>query len=95
MVTDDEVEAIACHLDLPLHEFTDLFTEVRKNRRGLTLIEKPNHECIFLEGNVCTINEVKPAQCRGFPNDWNFPGWRDVCEAIPVDRPPASVAKSP
>ena len=32
------------------------------------------------------INEVKPQQCRDFPNKWNFPGWRQVCEAIPVAR---------
>jgi uncharacterized protein len=27
---------------------------------------------------------VKPAQCAGFPNTWNFPGWHDVCKALPV-----------
>jgi hypothetical protein len=27
---------------------------------------------------------VKPEQCAGFPNKWNFTGWRQVCEAIPV-----------
>jgi hypothetical protein len=32
---------------------------------------------------------VKPEQCSGFPNKWNFPGWRQVCEAIPVPiKPP-------
>ncbi len=87
MVTGKEVEAIARYLNLPLPEFTKLFTAVRANRQGLTLIEKTNHECIFLEGNDCTINAVKPAQCRGFPNDWNFPGWHQVCEAIPVEIP--------
>jgi len=24
---------------------------------------------------------VKPSQCAGFPNKWNFPGWQQVCEA--------------
>ena len=39
--------------------------------------------CIFLEGvNTCLIQPVKPEQCRGFPNAWNFPGWRDMCEAV-------------
>jgi hypothetical protein len=27
---------------------------------------------------------VKPQQCKDFPNGWNFPGWREVCEAIEV-----------
>lgn len=85
VLTQDEVVQIADFLDLPIEEFTDRFTKLRANRQGLTLIEKPNHECVFLEGINCAINEVKPEQCRGFPNTWNFPGWRQVCEAIPVD----------
>jgi hypothetical protein len=36
-----------------------------------------------LQGNDCVINAVKPQQCRDFPNHWNFPGWRTVCEAVP------------
>ena len=38
----------------------------------------------MLDGNACRIHPVKPAQCAGFPNKWNFPGWRQVCEAVPV-----------
>jgi hypothetical protein len=38
----------------------------------------------MLEGDECRIHEVKPAQCRGFPNVWNFPGWEKECEAIAV-----------
>ena len=60
------------------------FTRLRSNRQGLSLIEKENHECIMLEGDACRIHPVKPEQCAGFPNKWNFPGWRKVCEAIPV-----------
>ena len=36
------------------------------------------------DGKHCRIQAVKPRQCAGFPNTWNFPGWRDECEAIPV-----------
>ena len=64
--------------------FIDRFTRLRTNRQGLSLIEKDNHECVMLEGNACRIHPVKPGQCAGFPNKWNFPGWRQVCEAIPV-----------
>ena len=39
---------------------------------------------IFLEGRDCAIQPVKPRQCAGFPNTWNFPGWREACEAVPV-----------
>lgn len=81
---EDEVAAIAKFLKLGEEEFIARFTRLRSDRMGLSLIEKENHECVMLDGNSCTIQAVKPIQCRGFPNHWNFPGWREVCEAIPV-----------
>ena len=84
-VTDEEVTAIASHVGLDVPTFTERFTRINSNRTGLSLTEKPNGECIFLEGlNVCAIQPVKPHQCSGFPNDWQFPGWREQCEAIEV-----------
>ena len=84
MLWDDEIKAIAQFIDLPVQDFIDRYTRLRANRTGLSLIEKPNGECIFLDGLSCSINSVKPDQCRDFPNKWNFPGWRERCEAIPV-----------
>lgn len=83
---DDEIPRIAAFLEMTEAAFIDRFTRLRTNRQGLSLIEKENHECIMLEGNACRIHPVKPAQCAGFPNTWNFPGWRQVCEAIPVEK---------
>ena len=83
-VTDAEVKKISDFLEMPLYDFVAEFTDLRINRAGLTLIDKPNGECIFLDGITCTIQPVKPDQCAGFPNRWNFPGWREQCEAIPV-----------
>ncbi len=83
-VTKKEISEIARFLAMDETEFVQQFTRLRSDRRGLSLIEKPNHECIFLEGIECTIQPVKPGQCRDFPNKWNFPGWREFCEAIPV-----------
>jgi hypothetical protein len=84
-VTHEEVEVIAEHVGIPIDEFLETHTRINANRTGLSLIEKPNGECLFLEGlNVCRIQSVKPEQCKGFPNLWNFPGWREKCEAIEV-----------
>jgi Fe-S-cluster containining protein len=47
-------------------------------------LEKADASCEWLEGRDCRLQSVKPAQCRAFPNDWNFPGWRQVCEAVPI-----------
>lgn len=80
----EELEPIARFLGLSLENFIQCYTRLRSNRQGLSLIEKENHECIMLEGGYCRIHPVKPEQCRGFPNKWNFPAWRDVCRAIPV-----------
>ena len=83
-VSGDEIRRISAHLGLTEDDFIARYTDVRLNRTGLTLVSKPNHECIFLDGIDCLIQPVKPDQCAGFPNQWNFPGWRDTCEAIPV-----------
>lgn len=53
-------------------------------RDGLALLDQADGACFFLEGNDCRIQPVKPQQCRDFPNQWNFPGWRERCEATPV-----------
>jgi Fe-S-cluster containining protein len=79
---DREAEAMAAHLGLPLERFLDRFTRLTDDRRGLSLIEKPDGSCIFLEGeNGCRIQPVKPAQCVGFPNEWNFPGFESQCRS--------------
>lgn len=87
-IEEDEIAPIAAHLGLTEDDFLDRFTRLRTNRQGLSLIERENHECIMLENDSCIIHEVKPEQCRGFPNKWNFPGWRQVCEAkaVPVKK---------
>lgn len=81
---DEEIPRIAEFLGLTESEFIEKFTRLRMNRQGLSIIEKPNHECSMLENGGCRIHPVKPAQCAGFPNTWNFPGWRQVCEAKPM-----------
>lgn len=83
-VSPAEISAIAAHLGMEDDGFIQLHTRLRTDRAGLSLLENPDHSCIFLEGKECRINDVKPQQCRDFPNKWNFPGWRQVCEAIPV-----------
>lgn len=81
---EEEIPRIASYLHLTEQEFLDRYTRLRTNRQGLSLIEKDNHECIMLDGTACRIHPVKPSQCAGFPNKWNFPGWRQVCEAMAI-----------
>ncbi|MGB6219967.1 YkgJ family cysteine cluster protein [Haloferula sp.] len=81
---DDEVSRIAGYLGMSEAAFLEKYTRLRTNRQGLSLIEKDNHECIMLKKGGCRIHEVKPAQCAGFPNKWNFPDWQKECEAAPM-----------
>lgn len=81
-----EISAISDFLGISEFDFIQQYTRLRPSRDGLALVEKENGECIFLDGRDCAIQPVKPVQCKGFPNEWNFPGWRNVCEAIPVPR---------
>lgn len=84
-LAEGEAAAIARFLNMSESDFIQNCTRLNANRTGLSIIDKPNGECLFLEGvNTCRIQPVKPAQCRGFPNDWNFPGWRRLCEAMEV-----------
>ena len=83
-ISEGDISTIADFLGLSENDFIFRYTRLRTNRTGLSIVEKQNHECIMLEDGGCRIHPVKPSQCAGFPNQWNFPGWRDICEAIPV-----------
>jgi len=74
---------MAKHLGLSEFDFIQSYTRLTADRRGLALNENPNGECAFLDGTDCIVQEVKPQQCRDFPNLWNFPGFEKVCRALP------------
>jgi Fe-S-cluster containining protein len=82
-VGDEEIALMAQFLGMTDHEFIQRYTKLRPYRDGLSLLDRENGECIFLEGRDCLVQAAKPVQCAGFPNTWNFPGWREVCEAVP------------
>jgi Fe-S-cluster containining protein len=66
-------------------DFVQRYTRLRPDRLGLALKDKEDGSCIFLEDGNCVVQEVKPQQCRDFPNLWNFPGFEQVCRARPVE----------
>ena len=84
-LSDEEITRLAEFKGVSEYDFIQQFTRLRKDRRGLALMDKPNGECIFLEGDNCAVQPVKPQQCRDFPNLWNFPSFEKVCRAIPVE----------
>lgn len=82
-MSDGEIARLAQFKGMGESDFIQAFTRLREDRRGLALVEKPNGDCIFLEGDDCAVQPVKPQQCRDFPNRWNFPGFEKFCHAIP------------
>jgi len=82
-LTDVEISRLAAFKDLSEFDFIQWYTRLRQDRCCLVLQDKPNGECIFLEGNDCSVQPVKPQLCRDFPNLWNFPGFEKICRAVP------------
>jgi hypothetical protein len=74
LLSDRDIEDLARHLQLNGNDFVARHTILASNRAQLSLREKPDGSCEFLEGNVCAVYEARPAQCRDFPATWNVPG---------------------
>ena len=82
-LVDGEITRMAAHLRITEHKFIQQHTRLTTDRRGLALQDKPNGECVFLEGCDCRVQPVKPQQCRDFPNLWHEPGAEKHCRAVP------------
>lgn len=81
-ITAEEVDGIAQFMNMNVDDFIDKHTYLLPDRSGLSLNENSDGSCSFLdsERNICTINAVKPSQCKRFPYTWRFPGWDEICE---------------
>lgn len=86
-VTDDDVRAIAEHLDKPVGEIRLLHT--RPARGKVSLTEFPNGDCTFFDPATrrCKIYPVRPVQCRTWPF-WNSnlatpQAWESMQQACP------------
>jgi Fe-S-cluster containining protein len=82
-LNEAEVTRIAAFLQLTEHDFIQRYTRLQHDRRGLALQEQADGACVLLEGNLCSIQAVKPQQCRDFPNLWKYPDAEKYCQAIP------------
>jgi uncharacterized protein len=82
-LSDEEISRLANFKSMTEFDFIQQFTRLRADKRGLALKDKANGECIFLVGDDCAVQAVKPDQCKAFPNLWSFPGFEKVCHAIP------------
>jgi Fe-S-cluster containining protein len=85
-VDDGDLAAIATFRGETTEEVAGLYT--RKERRGLSLREKTNGDCVFYDRQKgCTIYPVRPPQCRSWPfwesNVETPEDWQHTCEVCP------------
>ncbi len=80
-LTAADVDRIAAFLAMDVHVFTAQYTRLPPERRGLSLNEKDDRSCVFLDAQGrCAIQAVKPAQCAAFPHGWKYKEMQGVCE---------------
>ncbi len=79
---EGEVDTIAAFMNMSTGDFINTYTEIMPDRRGLTLAEFADGRCVFLlEDNSCLIHDVKPQQCKNFPEKWRYPIDDETCPA--------------
>lgn len=64
--TQADIKRIAKHLDLSIAEFTKKY--LRKDRVGDMMNKTEPCQFLNLEDNKCSIYEVRPLDCSGFPH---------------------------
>lgn len=83
-VNQKEIDTLARNLEMTPEEFE--WKYVRRVGRRRSLVEKPNHECIFWEEG-CSVYEARPTQCKTFPfwkhNLESMEDWLEVVEECP------------
>ena len=85
-LSNQDISRISKFLFLSEEQFIEEYTQLAPNRKYLILNSRENDDCTFLKGkNICTIHEVKPNQCLGFPNKWMILEKKNDCKAIYVD----------
>jgi len=87
-----EAAALAEHLSLELDAFGRRY--LRRVGTRLALLDGAGGDCVFLQGKLCRVYELRPSQCRSFP--WwpsvlaSAESWRRAaldCEGIRDDAP--------
>ena len=65
-VTERDVERLARHFSLSVPAFLGEYT-VETEDEG-RILKRDRNGCVFLEGNLCSVYEVRPGTCELFPH---------------------------
>jgi Fe-S-cluster containining protein len=86
-VNQDEINALATHLQLDVDEFERKY--VRRVGVRRSLIEFSNGDCVFFDTDKrkCSVYEARPRQCKTWPfwdSNLDTPeDWKHTCEVCP------------
>jgi hypothetical protein len=83
------LDRLASNLSLTQDEFLEKYC-VKVDMGGyfrISLIEKPNYDCIFWRDGGCAVYEARPLQCRSYPF-WEHQleskeAWENVAKSCP------------
>ncbi|HEX4167301.1 MAG TPA: YkgJ family cysteine cluster protein [Bryobacteraceae bacterium] len=65
-ITDRDADRLARYLGMKLAEFLRDYT-VESQDEG-RILRRTENGCVFLEGNLCSVYEARPATCELFPH---------------------------
>jgi uncharacterized protein len=88
-LSDDDIERISGRLRITRKEFVAQYTcRLTDFGGGIVLINKDDKaiSCIFLEAYGCSVHEVKPGQCAGFPMTWSRDDAMAICAGLQAIR---------
>lgn len=72
-VNSEEIAALAAELGMTPNAFGKKY--LRSVNGRISLIEKPDYDCVFLEDKKCTVYNARPVQCR------TYPFWPEIMES--------------
>ncbi|MBR5672070.1 MAG: YkgJ family cysteine cluster protein [Spirochaetales bacterium] len=88
-LSHQDLDRLASNLSLTQDEFLEKYC-VKVDMGGyfrISLIEKPNYDCIFWRDGGCAVYEARPLQCRSYPF-WEHQleskeAWENVAKSCP------------
>ncbi|MCU1326578.1 MAG: hypothetical protein JWN34_1948 [Bryobacterales bacterium] len=63
-----DVERLSKYLGLKPKQFILQYTTDSAQEEGETILRRNENGCIFLEGNDCSVYQVRPDTCQDFPH---------------------------
>jgi uncharacterized protein len=88
-VNQQEIDALAARLGMPVATFEKQYVRQVGLRRTLKELASKNYDCVFLDAATrrCTVYEDRPRQCRTWPfwdsNLKSPEAWQHTCDVCP------------